>query len=254
MLILLPPSEGKSEGSGPALKPKSLHLAASLGAARTQVMDALIKVSAGPKSKALQTLGLTPSMTPLLERNATLLKNPAAPAMEIYSGVLFEALDWKSLTAKAKNRGEDSILISSALFGVLRPNDHIPAYRLSMDVKLPKVGALASFWRGRLASALTNAEDRLILDARSSTYAASWAAPSEITYGVSVVEIKAGKRKIVSHMAKHSRGVLTRMLLSAPRPAKNIDEVAEIASTQFEVEIAEPQGKKTGVLTLIIRG
>lgn len=253
MLILLPPSEGKSEGSGPAMKPSSLAFAKVLSGPRKEVLDALVRVSGGPKAKALATLGLSASMPDLLSRNVGLAKALTAPAMEIYTGVLFEALDWNGLSAKARDRGEQSILISSALFGVVGPQDRIPAYRLSMDVTLPGVGGLASFWKPKLEKALAPIADDLIVDCRSSTYAASWTPPSERTYSVRVMTEKAGKRTVVSHMAKHSRGVLARLLLSARKTAATIEDVVAIASTEFKVEVEEP-GRRSGVLTLITRG
>lgn len=251
MLILLPPSEGKTEGRGAAMKPGSLSFAKALTDPRRQVLDTLTRLCAGPRAKALQALGLSPSMADLVARNALLATAPASPSVEIYSGVLFEALEWSTLSATARQRGEASLLISSALFGVVRPSDRIPAYRLSMDVKLPKIGGLASFWKPHLESALDI--DGLVIDCRSATYAASWTPPAEQTYAVKVMTEKAGKRTVVSHMAKHSRGVLARQILSAARAPKTIEDVATIASQAFGVELTAP-GRRSGVLTLITRG
>ena len=254
MLILLPPSEGKAEGTGARAKPGALAFAPALSAPRKEVLDALVRVSGGPKAKALSTLGLSASMAAMLERNVGLAKAPASPAIEVYTGVLFEALDWDGLSAKAQKRGAESLLISSALFGVVRPLDPIPAYRLSMDVTLPKVGGLAAFWKPHLNRAVADVVTHLVIDARSSTYAASWTPPSESTYAVKVMTEKAGKRTVVSHMAKHSRGVLAGLLLSAAKMPRTIDEVANIAAAHFKVEVSSPSGRNSGVLTLITHG
>ena len=39
--------------------------------------------------------------------------------------------------------------VTSALFGLVRPGDRIPAYRLSGDVSLPGLGPVAGVWRQR---------------------------------------------------------------------------------------------------------
>jgi uncharacterized protein len=254
MLILLPPSEGKAEGTGSPLKLPTLVFGRELVNERSSVLDALQRVCKGPKGKALEALGLSASMAPLVERNLLLQSAPASPAIEIYTGVLYEALNWSALTAKARKRGEESVLISSALFGVVRPQDRIPAYRLSMDVSLPKLGGLAAFWRPALAQAMERASTGLVIDCRSSTYAASWTPPAQLHYPVKVMTEKAGKRSIVSHMAKQSRGHLARLLLSSGRVPKTIDDVAEIAAQEFDVEIDDATEKKSGVLTLIVAG
>jgi cytoplasmic iron level regulating protein YaaA (DUF328/UPF0246 family) len=253
MHILLPPSEGKTEGKGKPFRPGQLSFAAELGQPRAAVMDGLVRLSAGPKAKALTTLGLSEAMAPLLVRNAGLATAPASSAIDVYTGVLYEALDWGSLAARARARGEESILISSALFGVLRPQDRIPAYRLSMDVALPRLGPLATYWKPALSGALADLEG-LIIDCRSSTYAASWKAPVDRCWSVQVLTEKGGKRTVVSHMAKYSRGILTRLLLSAVKAPRTIDDVAAIAAAEFKVEYATPGSRKAGVLTLITRG
>ena len=48
----------------------------------------------------------------------------------------------------------------------------------------------------------------LVVDCRSSTYAAAWAPPAANTVSVSVFQLRGGVRKVVSHFAKHTRGEL----------------------------------------------
>ncbi|MFP5407571.1 MAG: peroxide stress protein YaaA, partial [Gammaproteobacteria bacterium] len=54
-----------------------------------------------------------------------------ARADRVYSGVLYEALDLTSLDAAARRRATSWLAVTSGLFGLLRPADRIPAYRLS---------------------------------------------------------------------------------------------------------------------------
>ena len=216
MLILLPPSEGKTPapvGNAPVCFADLSF--PELTAERESVLEELAAVSSGPD--ALAELKVGASLAAEVERNTRLLTEPAQPAICTYTGVLFEALDYASFSPAERDAAHWSLLISSALWGILRPEDAIPAYRLSMGVKLGSVGALASFWKGALGTALeATARDQLILDCRSATYAKSWVTPPSQTLAVRVERVAAdGSRKVVSHMAKHYRGLFARYLIQS---------------------------------------
>ena len=99
MLILLPPSESKTApASGDPLNLASLDLPALTGA-RSELADALAEVSGG--EDALQVLGVGPSLAADVARNRQLRTAPAAPALEVYTGVLYDALDAASLWPRA---------------------------------------------------------------------------------------------------------------------------------------------------------
>lgn len=196
-----------------------------------------------------------------VDRNTRLLTEPAQPAIRTYTGVLFEALDYASFSPAERDAAHWSLLISSALWGILRPEDAIPAYRLSMGVKLGSIGALASFWKGALGTALeATAKDQLILDCRSAAYAKSWVTPPSQTLAVRVERVAAdGSRKVVSHMAKHYRGLFARYLIQSGLAARPIDgstagiaEFLEAVSEDWSVECTLPTARKAGVLTLLV--
>lgn len=146
---------------------------------------------------------------------------PAIPAAELYTGVLFTALGLADLPW-------DRVLIASALWGVVRPGDRIPAYRLDMSAKVAGIGGLAAYWREPLRAALP---DRgLVLDLRSGSYAAAWR-PRRATHLVvrGFTEAPDGRRTVITHMAKRVRGEVARLVLLAGG-AERPEEVAEIAS------------------------
>ena len=64
--------------------------------------------------------------------------------IDFYTGVLYEALDVETLSAAAKRRLTTSTLVFSALWGAVRLDDRIPAYRMAIGVKLPLTGLPAS--------------------------------------------------------------------------------------------------------------
>ena len=141
MLILLPPSEGKTRPSaGHPLDLESLSFP-SLTPARAQLLRSLVKLCAGNPERAMQVLGLAPTQSEAITVNAGLAAEPSARADEIYTGVLFSTFELASLDATARGRADESLAIASALFGLVRPGDRIPAYRLSGDGSLPRLAA-----------------------------------------------------------------------------------------------------------------
>ncbi|WP_286217555.1 YaaA family protein [Paraoerskovia sediminicola] len=230
MLVLLPPSEGKTVPDGGApVDPASLGLP-SLTAQRERVLDALVAASA--RADAIDVLGVTPGLAAEVARNVDLRSAPAGPASSVYTGVLYEAAGFGRLTAAQTRRAATSVLTVSALWGAVSPVDRIPAYRLSMGTTLPGVGALATAWRPHLTAALDErASGDVVVDCRSASYAAAWRPAARTEWlAVKVLREVDGKRSVVSHNAKHTRGVLTGHLLrrrTAPTTARGVVAAAQ---------------------------
>ncbi|MDG4786134.1 peroxide stress protein YaaA [Micromonospora sp. WMMD1102] len=236
MLILLPPSEGKTPPrSGRPVNPDTLSHG-TLQPGRERVLDALVALCADPdRDRAREVLGLSPGQDAELDRNARLRTAPAQPAAKVYTGVLYDALDLGTLPAPARARARRRILVFSGLWGVVRTDDRIPAYRCPVGVQLPGVGGLAAYWRGLLDPALTEAAGGgPVLDLRSSGYAAMWRptgklAERTVTVRVLHEQLVGGevRRSVVSHFNKASKGRLVRDLLlagAAPRSAGRLVE------------------------------
>lgn len=244
MLILLPPSEGKdSPAKGPRLSMSALSFP-ELGDTRTRVIDALMRLCSGSASKARTTLGISARQDDELERNRALLTAPSAPAGEVYTGVLYDALNLATLDARSRRRAASDIAIASALFGLLRVRDRIPAYRLSGDTSLPGVGRLASAWREPVAEAIRGAAGRgVVLDLRSSAYVALGPVPADLAERTAVARVfqeKGGKRTIVSHHNKATKGRLVRGLLAEPKPRTVEDLAGALGAAGYRVELAPP--------------
>jgi len=244
--VLLPPSEGKA-------RPRRGGTPVDLGTLsfpgltdlRKQVLTELIAVSARPD--ALARLGAGESLSAEVAANLDLWTASAAPASRIYNGVLYDALGWATLDAGAKRRAGRQVLISSALWGWLRPADRVPAYRLSMDATLPGLGPLARLWRDAATDALIEAArpDRsgLIIDCRSAPYAAAAPIPAALAHravAVRVLREQDGQRTVVSHLAKHTRGEVARLLLSAPRAPRRPRDLPAALAPGFSTELTPP--------------
>ncbi len=248
VLILLPPSEGKTaHASGDPFEMSALSFP-QLGEARGEVLAALRTVSAA--EDAMQVLGVGASLAEEVARNITLHREPAAQAHDVYSGVLFEALGYSTLDAAAQRRDE-SIVVVSALWGAVGFADRIPPYRLSMGVKLEPVGKLASWWKKRLTPVLdARAGDQLIVDARSSTYAAAYKPSNGNSVAVNVFQLRNGTPKVVSHFAKHTRGEVARFLVEQETEPANAQELLDLANTRWDATLSED--KKGLALNIVL--
>jgi cytoplasmic iron level regulating protein YaaA (DUF328/UPF0246 family) len=237
MLILLPPSEGKAP---PARRGRPVDLDAlsvpELTAARRKLVDALIETSG--RADGAEVLGLGPSRLAELESNRRLLDLPARPAAEIYAGVLYAALDLSGLPSAARRRANLAVRVQSALWGPVRLTDRIPPYRLSIGARLPGIGPLAGFWNRELAGVFGPRAGELVVDCRSSGYAAAWRSPEPAKLvRVTAMTEKDGRRSVVSHFAKHTRGLVARMLLEAPRTPRSPQDAARVVAGRARCEL-----------------
>ncbi|TCM40234.1 YaaA family protein [Kribbella sp. VKM Ac-2568] len=238
-LILLPPSEGKTGRSrGRAVELPSLSFP-ELNGVRETVLDSLAKVSAS--ADAYDVLGVGASLKDEVERNTRWRTEPAVPVSELYSGVLYDALGYSTLSAGTKRRAGARLLVVSAAWGALRMADRVPPYRLSMGATLPGHGSLASVWRDPLAAALEGAAgNSVIVDCRSSTYAAAWrpvGVQAAKWVSVSVVRERGGVRSVVSHNAKHTRGLVARYLLESGKDPGTPKALHKLISDQWNAEL-----------------
>ena len=250
MLVLLPPSEGKAaSGRGAPLKPESLSLP-GLAAAREAVLDELTELCMADEEKARDVLGLSEGLRGEIAKNTELRTAGTRPAGEIYTGVLYDALDLASLDTAARRLANSSLLVFSGLWGAVRVSDRIPSYRCSMGVKLPGLGALGAYWRAAMAEVMPEAAGNgLVLDLRSSAYTAAWkpkGAVAERTASVRVLQSQmvdgVEKRSVVSHFNKATKGRMVReLLLAGARPKSPAELVDVLRRLGFTVEAQAPE-------------
>jgi len=236
MLILLPPSEGKTAPRrGKPLDLDSLAFP-TLTASRAEVLSALHDLCTTDGDAAWKVLGLGPTQADQVALDARVLESPTARADQVYSGVLYDALHVASLSSAARRRATSWLAVTSGLFGLLRPSDRIPAYRLSGDVSLPGIGPVATYWSHRLDPSVREGAGRgLVVDLRSSTYASFWRPGQDLagrTVSLRVLHEAGGRRTVVSHFNKATKGRIVRALLedgAAPSsPARFADQLRSL--------------------------
>jgi cytoplasmic iron level regulating protein YaaA (DUF328/UPF0246 family) len=239
MLILLPPSEGKTApGGGEPVDLDSLAFAPALSRRRGRLLDALERLPKASNRKALEMLAISPGQVGEIAIDAELRCAPAAPAAEVYSGVLYDRLDLGGLSVIARRRADSQVLIASALWGFVRPQDRIPYYRLSAKARLKRIGPLAAFWRPALIEALPDQPGELVIDMRSGAYAAAWRPRRATLLAVRAFTEADGQRKAVSHMAKAVRGDVARaLLLAAKVPTEPSSALSIVREAGFSAEL-----------------
>lgn len=256
MLLIVPPSEGKNapaDGTPVDLAELSFP---ELTRHRKKMISGLRKLSRGPRTEALKQLKLGPKSRVELDWNRTLTTAAAATAATVYSGVLFERLDLDGLSADARLRAAERLLIASALWGVLRPGDRIPAYRHAAGARLPGLPTTTTHWQAPLGAALP--ADELLVDFRSGSYRGMWRGPSDApTVTVNVFREGPKGRTVVSHFAKATRGDVARVLLedadawTAPATPESVAE--RVTAAGWTVELGTPDAAGTVELAVIER-
>lgn len=250
MLILLPPSETKTRPA--ALEAPSLDLASmSWGELREAREDMLRAAKLTAESDtAMSALKIPTTQPELRERMAHLEREPVAPPLEVYSGVLYDALGTVSVSDGCR------LLVQSALFGVVDcTEDLIPAYRLSAGSEVLGLGKVSTWWKQHLKDigAAIERSGEIVIDCRSGAYRSMMPLKGAQVLEVSPVAVREGTRHVISHDAKHYRGLVACALCEAPEAATTAESVLDVLTSAlgdalvFEVT----DGKNRRTLTVI---
>ncbi|WP_203580445.1 YaaA family protein [Microbacterium hibisci] len=213
MLILLPPSETKrSGGRGAPLDTSRLALPA-LAPHRDTVVDAIVALSAD-EDDAARVLKLGPTQRGEVAVNAALRDAPTMPAIDRYTGVLYDALGAASVSTAGRRWLGAHVLLHSAPFGPVGALDPIPAYRLGASTALPGVPPLRRLWAADVTAAFAAMQPRFVLDLRSEAYVALGPVPADVPsrYVRVVSEGADGTVRALNHFNKHAKGALVRRL------------------------------------------
>jgi len=243
-MILLPPSEGKTDGTNKkVLNLKKLSYP-QLTSQREELLAAVVAMAKGPSAKTRSILSISAKQDFEIARDQQLLTAPTGPAWSIYTGVLYDAIGIAKLSPAAKTKFEKENFVVSALFGLISASNVIPAYRLSGDTVVPKIGTLTKFWSTAITDALSMSQE-FIIDLRSGNYVKLGVTPAAIADQVVVPRILQrmlkGPPKVVSHSNKASKGRIVRALAESKKSISNVDELANIVATvSRDVAVIKP--------------
>lgn len=198
---------------------------------REAVAASLVALAADP-AEAARALKLSPRQLGAIDDNAALRTAPTMPAVDRYTGVLFDALDAASLEGPARAWLGAHALIHTAPFGPVGALDALPAYRLAAGTSLPGLPSLRRVWAAATTAALREAEG-LVIDLRSEAYAALGPVPDGVpsTYVRVVTEGPGGAARALNHFNKRAKGELTRLLAQARPSLASVDDLLTWGST-----------------------
>ncbi len=219
-MILLPPSEGKATGGkGPPWESVNQSFPA-LADPRREVVHALVEAMGGSSEARSKLLGVKATKAEEATAvNLDVATAPTMPAIDRYTGVLYDALNYPSLPAKVRRGVDRQVVVFSGLWGVVRPTDPIPDYKLKMGASLPGLGKPARFWKplisDAMAGAITASGTNTVWDLLPNEHTAAWypsVAGRRIRVRFLDDVVKNGERTLVtvSHWNKLLKGALVR--------------------------------------------
>jgi len=224
--ILLAPAEGKKPGGNP-FAPDMFDYRSSdtfnyfneLNPERRRLIDTVQEVMETADEEALQAmLGVRGEhLDETIQVNTEVYTAPLMSALNRYSlGVMYKAMDFAGLPTGAQRRLLENGVIFSGLFGLLRPDDLIPNYRLRMDATLPGIGKVSKYWRPHISPLLNEAlKDRFVWDLLPSAHRDAW--DDDHTYEqlvqVKFFVVEGGEQKAVTHHVKPLRGQLVNFIV-----------------------------------------
>ena len=187
---------------------------------RAAVITAARSVSCD-EATARTALKLGPRSVAERLRNLELHSGPTLPAIERYTGVLYDPLDASGADDATRRWWSDHVVVQSAMFGPVGAGDHIPAYRLSHDSRLGAV-RLAKHWPAPSSRVLAARADGLVLDLRSEGYRALGPVPGAVAPRVVSVD-DGGRRRALNHWNKTAKGRLVALLGRTTAVADDMD-------------------------------
>lgn len=219
MIVLLPPSEGKAAGgTGSPLDAASLGFP-GLAASRSRALAGLARLVESGADVS------TPAKARAAADNAAVTTSPTMPAIERYSGVLYDALDVATLASDARSWIDRHVVIQSALFGFVRASDLIPAYKVSEHTRLPGE-PMRALWAESGSQLRDPGLGGFVLDLRSKAYAAMAPVASAVP-----VEVVSPEGRALNHWNKAGKGALVRSLAESVADVSTKEALLEWAAS-----------------------
>ena len=220
MKILIPPSEGKSN-----INPSDVLFGDTKFKFQKEV-EQVVKLLGLINNEVLGSVYGTTEKKALgyHMQNQDIFKSRCAPAIERYSGVVYENIDWLSMTDSEKNYMEKHVCIFSGLFGLLTPKTMIPNYKLKMNVL-----SLQNHWNKIITKELE--KENLIFDLLPQVHRKAYTKNNNVI-NIDFLVVNKGKKKAAGHFGKSVKGKFIRFL--AQNNIKKLDEFHQFEYDGFK--------------------
>lgn len=221
-IILLPNSEGKNKGGDENLtyrfvsNLKKYNSFIKLQSSRDYIIDEIKKIIRTNSEEELSSFFdlKGENLKFAISTMSALKDEECMNAIERMAGVMYNSINYNSLTTKEKENFHSSIIILDALFGLLKPQDLIPNYKCKVSMRLFD-STLAKFWQKELRGYFEYVcRDKLVIDILPNSHKEM----IEKEVGVSRVEIIFAKEKgdsyaLEGHLSKDLKGEFVRSIV-----------------------------------------
>ena len=217
MKYLIPPSEGKSK-----INPENIIFSDTKFKFEDHVKKVVTLLELIDDEDLRSVYGTSTEKALNFHRqNQDIFKSRCAKAINRYTGVVYEHIDWDSLSEDSKNFMENNFFIFSGLFGIVTPMTLIPDYKLKMNVL-----SLQHHWSPILTEVLK--EEDVIIDLLPQVHRKAYK-PSNNVISVDFQVINKGKKTAAGHFGKAVKGEFVRYI------AKNkITSIDEFSGFEYE--------------------
>jgi len=242
MKILLAPSETKLKGGTQNFDLNTL-LFSQLTPIRKEILHKYINILQKNNFIELSKMFGLKKKTDINYHNRDIIHELTMKAIERYTGVAFDYLNYKSLEKDTQSYIDKNVILCSNLFGFLRADDMIPEYRLKQGEALGELKPEKLYKeQSHLMEEYLKDED--ILDLRATFYDKFYKPSKSYT---TLKFIKNGK--VVSHWAKAYRGIVLREVAKAQ--INSLEEFMKLPIENLYIDEIQTKKNRTEIIYMI---
>ena len=244
-LILLPPSEGKKpKGEVEIYKDvrnyEDWNYFLSLDKDREYVYYKLMEVISEADAEDLEKIFDVKGkkLQESVEAVSDMLNAETLPAINRFDGVMFKAIDYEGMAEEQKKNFDSHVLFVDGMFGLLKPSDLIPDYKLKISAKYLDVD-LTKFWKEKLKSYFEEMmKDKFVIDILPEAHrkVVEFSSAKEHVQ-IMFAQVKEGKLKNVGHNSKKLKGEIVNYIVGKDKILrKDLEEFSHSEGYSYSEE------------------
>ena len=171
-----------------------------------------------------------------IDLNKNIANSQLLPAIERYSGVMYNAIDYVWMSKEWKAYFEDTFKILSGMYGILSPLDTIGNYKLPIETK-----GLYTFWWEQITEALNDLEADYIVDMLPGSYGKMihWKNLNATTIRINFLQDTQGELKKITHWVKKVKWAYIKKLCESR--VKHLEELTgekvQISENEYHINV-----------------
>ncbi|WP_139452429.1 YaaA family protein [Campylobacter armoricus] len=245
MIILFSPSESKNKTNTQKPINKNSFIFKHMFYARMEALKKYQNFVNTRNTQELEKFFGVKDLNEINELSQDLSKKNTIKAIERYSGVAFEYLNYPSLNSLEKKYIDNNVIIFSNLFGPILAKDLIPYYKFKQGEKIENFN-IEKFYKEKFSKELDDLlENELIIDLRAKFYEKFYTIKKPFLTFAFLKNSKA-----LSHFAKAYRGKILRVL--ANKNIHNKEALLENLPDELKIKEIKIQGLKEEIILDIV--